>query len=154
MQMKRIRARNPRSGAHNRAGESYFIKWAIAAACVALAVVLAGTAQNAATPPAGAPSSIRVDVPTPANQLPDADAQPRTNDQQVKDLVSAQANMERRKQIADDSANLLKLANDLKSEVDKTTKDTLSLEVIRKADQIEHLAHSFKEKTKLTAGAS
>jgi len=66
----------------------------------------------------------------------------------------AAANAERRKQIADDSARLLKLATDLKSEVDKTTKDTLSLNVIRKADEIEKLAHTVKEKMKLTAGAS
>jgi hypothetical protein len=64
------------------------------------------------------------------------------------------ANTERRKQIADDSARLLKLATDLKTEVDKTTKDTLSLNVIRKADEIEKLAHSVKEKMKLTAGTN
>jgi hypothetical protein len=57
--------------------------------------------------------------------------------------------MERRRQIADDSARLLKLATDLKAEVDKTTKDTLSLGVIRKADEIERLAHDVKEKMKL-----
>jgi hypothetical protein len=45
---------------------------------------------------------------------------------------------------------LLKLATDLKTEVDKTTKDTLSLGVIRKADEIERLAHDVKEKMKLT----
>jgi hypothetical protein len=60
------------------------------------------------------------------------------------------ANIERRRQIADDSARLLKLATDLKTEVDKTTKDTLSLGVIRKADEIERLAHDVKEKMKLT----
>jgi hypothetical protein len=59
------------------------------------------------------------------------------------------ANLERRRQIADDSARLLKLATDLKAEVDKTTKDTLSLGVIRKADEIERLAHDVKEKMKL-----
>jgi hypothetical protein len=64
------------------------------------------------------------------------------------------ANTERRKQIADDSARLLKLATDLKTEVDKTTKDTLSLNVIRKADEIEKLAHGVKEKMKLTTGAN
>jgi hypothetical protein len=64
------------------------------------------------------------------------------------------ANAERRKQIADDSARLLKLATDLKSEVDKTTKDTLSLSVIRKADEIEKLAHGVKEKMKLTERAN
>jgi hypothetical protein len=62
------------------------------------------------------------------------------------------ANAERRKQIADDSARLVKLATDLKAEVDKTTKDTLSLSVIRKADEIEKLAHSVKDKMRLTAG--
>lgn len=64
------------------------------------------------------------------------------------------ANTERRKQIADDSTRLLKLATDLKAEVDKTTKDTLSLNVIRKADEIEKLAHSVKEKMKLSGGAN
>jgi hypothetical protein len=59
---------------------------------------------------------------------------------------------ERKKQIADESARLLKLATDLKAEVDKTTKDTLSITVVRKADEIEKLAHSVKENTKLTAG--
>ena len=62
------------------------------------------------------------------------------------------ANAERRKQIADDSARLLKLATDLKAEVDKTTKDTLSLSVIRKAEEIEKLAHSVRDKMRLTAG--
>jgi hypothetical protein len=60
------------------------------------------------------------------------------------------ANTDRKKQIADEGANLLKLATDLKAEVDKTTKDTLSLNVIRKADQIEKLAHDVKEQMKVT----
>ena len=59
---------------------------------------------------------------------------------------------ERKKQLSDDSARLLKLANELKAEVDKTDKDTLSIAVIRKADEIEQLAHKVKEKMRLTAG--
>jgi hypothetical protein len=62
------------------------------------------------------------------------------------------ANTDRRKQIVDESAILLKLATDLKAEVDKTTKDTLSLNVIRKADQIEKLAHNVKEQMTPAAG--
>jgi hypothetical protein len=50
------------------------------------------------------------------------------------------------KQIYDDGANLLKLANTLKAEVDKTTPDTLSLTVIRRADEIEKLAHRMRGK--------
>jgi hypothetical protein len=66
----------------------------------------------------------------------------------------AAANLERKKQIADDTGKLLKLAGDLKAEVDKANKDTLSLSVIRKADEIERLAKIVKEKMKLSVGGS
>jgi hypothetical protein len=59
---------------------------------------------------------------------------------------------ERERQIAEDNAKLLKLATELKSEIDKTTLDTLSLSVIHKASEIEKLAHSLKEKMKQTVG--
>ena len=96
----------------------------------------------------------RADDPTPINQPPDANAQMQMQDKESKQQSYAQANAERKKQIADDSARLLKLATDLKAEVDKTTKDTLSLTVIRKADEIERLAHNVKEKMKLTVGSN
>ena len=64
------------------------------------------------------------------------------------------ANAERKKQLSDESAQLLTLAMSLKAEVDKTNKDMLSLNVIRKADEIEKLAHSVKEKMKLTVGGT
>jgi hypothetical protein len=89
-----------------------------------------------------------------ANRLPDANQQMEMREQQAKAQNFAAANTERKKQIADDSARLLKLATDLKTDVDKTTKDTLSLSVIRKADEIEKLAHAVKEKMKLTVGGS
>lgn len=60
----------------------------------------------------------------------------------------------REKQLVDDSAKLLKLATALKAEVDKTTIDTLSLAVIRRADEIEKLAHSVKKKIEDTGHAS
>jgi hypothetical protein len=43
---------------------------------------------------------------------------------------------------------LLVLATDLKAQVDKSTKDTLSVDVIKKAEEIEKLAHSVKERMK------
>ena len=85
-----------------------------------------------------------------ANRPPDANAQMAMRDQQGKKANFEAANVERKRQIADDSARLLKLATDLKTEVDKTSKDTLSLGVIRKAEEIEKLAHNVKEKMKLT----
>jgi uncharacterized protein YpuA (DUF1002 family) len=83
---------------------------------------------------------------------PDANAQMVMHEQQTKKQDFVAANEERKKQISDDTAKLLKLAADLKAEVDKTNKDTLSLNVIRKADEIERLAHDVKEKMKLTVG--
>ncbi len=68
--------------------------------------------------------------------------------------IPTAANTDRKKRIADESASLLKLATDLKAEVDKTTKDTLSLNVIRKADEIEKLAHNVKEQTKVSDGSN
>ena len=90
-------------------------------------------------------------IPGPeASRPPDANAIMAMHEQQQKKSKSDSANVERKRQIADDSARLLKLATDLKAEVDKTSKDTLSLGVIRKAEEIEKLAHSVKEKMKLT----
>ncbi len=51
---------------------------------------------------------------------------------------------EHRQQISEDSAKLLALAQALKTEVDKTNKNMLSLGVIRKANEIEKLAHSVR----------
>lgn len=52
------------------------------------------------------------------------------------------------KQLADDTAKLLTLANELKAELDKSSKDTLSLSVIRKAEQVEKLAHKVRDEMK------
>jgi nitric oxide reductase activation protein len=57
-------------------------------------------------------------------------------------------NTERQKQLVSDTQKLLALAQELKADVDKSTKDTLSVDVVRKADEIEKLAHSVKEKMK------
>ncbi len=55
---------------------------------------------------------------------------------------------DRQKKIAADSAKLLELATELKTDVDKTTKDQMSMDVIRKADEIEKLAHDLKQRMK------
>jgi len=57
-------------------------------------------------------------------------------------------NVERQRKIVEDTAKLLSLATELKGDVDKSDKNTLSLDVIKKADEIEKLAHSVKEKMK------
>ena len=55
---------------------------------------------------------------------------------------------------AKESADLLKLATDLKAEVNKSTKDTLSLAVIRKADEIERMARGMKDRYRANGAAN
>src|ERR1700686_2146907 len=57
-------------------------------------------------------------------------------------------NNDRQKRLVADTDKLLALATDLKAQVDKSTKDTLSVDVIKKAEEIEKLAHSVKERMK------
>lgn len=62
--------------------------------------------------------------------------------------LTKRANQERQAQLKRDADKLLKLATELKQYVDKSNENTLSLEVIQKAEQIERLAHSVREKMK------
>jgi hypothetical protein len=55
------------------------------------------------------------------------------------------------KQLADDTAKLLALADELKAELDNSNKDTLSLSVVRKAAEVEKLAHKVRDEIKATA---
>jgi len=57
-------------------------------------------------------------------------------------------NDDRQKRLVADTDKLLALATDLKQQVDKTDKEILSVDVIKKADEIEKLAHSVKERMK------
>lgn len=57
-------------------------------------------------------------------------------------------NTQRQQDIVNDTAKLLDLAQQLKDEVDKSRKDQMSVSVIKKAEEIEKLAKSVKEKMK------
>ena len=57
-------------------------------------------------------------------------------------------NKQRQTQLEKDTDRLLKLATELKEYVDKTDEHTLSLDVIKKAEEIEKLAKSVKDKMK------
>ena len=73
----------------------------------------------------------------------------KTKDDQKR---QAEQNQLRQKQLADDTAKLLELATELKAEMDKTSKDTLNMNYVRKAEQIEKLAHTVREKMKSSLG--
>ena len=55
---------------------------------------------------------------------------------------------ERQKRLVEDTDKLLALTTALKEQMDESNKDVLSLDMVKKAEQIEKLAHSVKERIK------
>jgi hypothetical protein len=103
-----------------------------------LCLVLAAAAAAQGIPPRSGPpgSNSRIG--------PDDD----TQQQRLAQDLARRANEDRQKSLKDDTEKLVKLTAELKDYVDKTDANILSLDVIKKADQIEKLAHSVKEKMK------
>jgi hypothetical protein len=98
----------------------------------------AGVGQTQKTGIPGSPQS-----PTTSNPLPPIGPEVPPS------LVAKQAqarNDERQKRLEADSDKLLELATQLHTEVGKTDKHILSIDVIKKAEEIERLAHSVKER--------
>ncbi len=57
-------------------------------------------------------------------------------------------NDDRHKRLEDDVSKLQALTTELKTDVDKANKDELSLDVVRKAAEIEKLAHDVQSRMK------
>jgi hypothetical protein len=99
-----------------------------------------------------APEATPAQNGTQANAPRGSSAQDAANGQQSKTESGAKPEDHtavadpKKKEIVGQSADLLKLASSLKTEVDKTSADTLSIAVIRQADQIEKLAHKMRTK--------
>jgi hypothetical protein len=90
-----------------------------------------GSAAPGTLPPLGEP-------PIPADPM-----RARMDAERMKAM-----NDDRHKKLAADVDKLLALTNELKSDVDKANKDELSVEVIRKAGEIEKLAHDVQSRMK------
>jgi hypothetical protein len=102
-----------------------------------LCLALSAAAAAQGMPPRPGP-------PTNSRVAPDDD----TQQQRLAQDMARKANEDRQKSLKDDTEKLVKLTAELKEYVDKTDASILSLDVIKKADQIEKLAHSVKEKMK------
>lgn len=92
---------------------------------------------------------------TGADQLPPAsedsqfgrDRERKDADQEKRERDMEKArNKERQQSLQKDTSQLLQLATELKQYVDKTNENTLSVDVIKKAEEIEKLAHKVREK--------
>lgn len=93
-----------------------------------------------------APGQVPQRLPNPS-QLPPSSPEDTARERIEKDMAK-KANEERQAQLKRDTDRLLKLATELKTSVDKTDQNTLSVDVVKKAEEIEKLAHSVKEKMK------
>ena len=92
-------------------------------------------------------STIALTAPRQSSPFP----QPPPKDEQrvkIEKDMAKKANEQRQAEIRHDSEELLKLATELKQYVDKSNENILSIEVLRKSEEIEKLAHSVKEKMK------
>jgi hypothetical protein len=135
------------------------VLWVCGVASLAGIVLLTGAArpgqQPSATPDKPSVTSDAGQPSDETNQEPsDATDKVKPPEQQPVKQAAETPGSEHKRQISDESARLLTLAMALKAEVDKTNKDTLSLSVIRKADEIEKLARSVRDKLKVGVGGS
>ena len=101
------------------------------------------------------PNMVRPPVPLlaePSSQgVPPGIQQPAPEDEaraRLEKDMAKKANQERQADLRRDADKLFKLATELKQYVDKTNENVLSLEVLKKAEEIEKLAHSVKSKMK------
>ncbi|HEX6770847.1 MAG TPA: hypothetical protein VF126_02390 [Acidobacteriaceae bacterium] len=69
-------------------------------------------------------------------------------ERQRQEKLAKARNVDRQKQLVQDTNKLLSLAKELKDDVDKSNSDTLSLDVVKKAGEIEKLAKSVKDRMK------
>ncbi|MGA8503410.1 MAG: hypothetical protein WB683_17795 [Candidatus Sulfotelmatobacter sp.] len=113
------------------------IAWTLS---LCLLFAIPGKAQTQNEPPRAIPP-VRGE-PAPAGGDAD-DAQERM----ARDMAK-KANQSREAALKADTDKLLKLAVELKAYVDKSNENVLSLDVVKKADEIEKLAHSVKDKMK------
>lgn len=65
---------------------------------------------------------------------------------EMQKTMEKKANEQRQADLKKDADQLLKLSTELKAYVDKTNENILSVDVIKKADEIEKLAHNVKTK--------
>lgn len=70
----------------------------------------------------------------------------------MQDRMIREANKKRQQDIRDDTEKLFQLSSELKAAVEKSNEHVLSLDVVRKAEEVEKLAKKVKEKMKEAIG--
>lgn len=97
------------------------------------------------------PPDASTGLPAATQEETDPQFHRRRNDETLDKMEKdqqKQLNLDRQKQLQKDTERLLTLATELKQYVDRTNENILSLEVMKKAEEIEKLAHQVRDKMK------
>lgn len=125
------------AGSENRNGRTRGVRCALAGLLlVALAPGVGPRAQTGSTAPS------RPQMPGLNSAEPESPFGPN------KEKLEHMREDERRKRLLADTTRLLALSTELKEQVEKASKNELSLDVVRKAAEIEKLARDVKERMK------
>ncbi len=108
--------------------------WTWVAICSVLLLGTAGWPQNSRVP--GVQSPTGPEMPGFGQELTAG----------AREKQAKMQNDERQKRLVDDTEKLLTLATQLHEDVAKTNKNILSIDVVRRAEEIERLAHAVKDR--------
>ena len=89
-----------------------------------------------------------VRIPSSVSHSPSMDAPPTTSGDEIQRQQAIAANKQRLEQINRETQKLAELTAELKQYVDQSNKGIFSVDAIKKAEQIEKLAHSVRGKMK------
>lgn len=106
----------------------------------------AGQSQSQ-LPGQSSPNRLPGSTPTRPSIM-DEDSTPNPMRDRMQEQAARGRNSERFKRLVADTNKLLQLSTELKTEVDGTTKNEMSVQVIQKAAEIEKLARDVKERMK------
>lgn len=128
-------------------------KGVCAGASLALLASVTCLTQNGTPPPEGYHPEKDTTSLSPINQRPDAHRLMEINNRRIQQQQFSAANVERKRQMSEDSARLLQVAAELNEELTKAGAVELPPAAETRAGMIEQLAHAVKEKMKLTVAA-
>ena len=90
-------------------------------------------------------AGLRLSLAQIGRQFPGTAARTQ-QEHEMEERRAREANKKRQEEIRNDTLKLYQLATELKDAVDKTNENMLSLDVVKKADEVEKLAKKVKEK--------
>jgi len=125
------------------------LRWGILGLGAAGVLLVAGSSAGSQTPDIGQMQQPPTMQTPPFGTSPPFGESPNPGDpmqRQRQEKLEKARNVDRQKQLEKDTDKLLSLAKELKEDVGKSNADTLSVDVVKKAAEIEKLAKSVKDR--------